>query len=99
MHHREDIQPLPSMLLFWKIYMDNVDPFLKVLHAPTMTKVIRELKGNHHSLGASMHALVLVISMAAIMSLGNEEVDDPYLRFNMSTRLIALLRGPCKFQH
>jgi len=54
--------------------MDNIDPFMKVLHVPTMTKVIRELKGSYKSLGCNMQALVLAISFAAITSLGNEEV-------------------------
>ncbi|KAF6233405.1 hypothetical protein HO173_008337 [Letharia columbiana] len=74
-HQREDLYPLPSQMLFlWQIYMDNVDPFMKVLHVPTMTKVNRELRGSYHSLGPSMQALVLVISLAAIMSLEDDEV-------------------------
>ena len=83
-HQREDLHPLPSQMLFlWQIYMDNVDPFMKVLHVPTMTKVIRELRGSYHSLGPSMKALVLAISLAALMSLGNEEVSGSNLRFEM----------------
>lgn len=54
--------------------MDNVDPFIKVLHVPTMAKVIREIKNSYESLGPSMQALVLAISLAAIMSLDEEEV-------------------------
>ncbi|KAL9074834.1 MAG: hypothetical protein Q9161_001972 [Pseudevernia consocians] len=74
---REDLNPLPSQMLFlWQTYMDNVDPFMKVLHVPTMTKVIRELIGNHHSLSPSMQALMLVISLAAIVSLEDEEAHE-----------------------
>ncbi|SLM40424.1 Transcription factor domain, fungi [Lasallia pustulata] len=74
-HQWEDLHPLPSQMLFlWQVYMDNVDPFMKVLHVPTMTKVIRELSGSYHSFGPSMQALVLVISLAAVMSLEDEEV-------------------------
>ena len=77
-HQRDDIHPLPSQMPFlWQIYTDNVDPFMKVLHGPTMTKVIRDLRGSYESLGSSMQALVLVISLAAIMSLENEEVRVP----------------------
>jgi hypothetical protein len=80
--HQRDLHPLPSQMLFlWQIYMDNVDPFMKVLHVPTMTKVIRELRGSHNSLSPSMQALVLVISLAAIMSLEDEEVSGSNLRF------------------
>lgn len=81
---QEDLHPLPSQMLFiWQIYMDNVDPFMKVLHVPTMTKIIRELRGNHHSLGPSLNALVLAISLAAIMSLECEEVSRSGLRFDI----------------
>jgi hypothetical protein len=72
---KKDVYPLPSQLLFlWKIYLDNVDPFIKILHAPTMTKTIREIRSSYESLGSSMQALVLAISLAAIMSLEDEEV-------------------------
>ena len=74
-HRRDDAHPLPSQMPFlWQIYIDNVDPFMKILHVPTMTKVIRDLRGSYETLGSSMQALVLVISLAAIMSLENEEV-------------------------
>ena len=82
-HQQEALHPLPSQMLFlWQVYMDNVDPFMKVLHMPTVTKVIREIRGSYHSLGPSMQALVLVISLAAIMSLEDEEVSGPKLRFD-----------------
>lgn len=71
------------MLFLWQIYVENIDPFMKVLHMPTMTKVIREMRGSYHSLGSSMQALVLVISLAAIMSLEDEEVSSSNLRFDM----------------
>ncbi len=99
-HQREDLYPLPLQMLFlWQIYMDNIDPFMKVLHVPTMTKVIRELRGNYDSLGPSMQALVLVISLAAIMSLEDEEVSGSDLRFDVVIRLIRVAKGPGELQH
>ncbi len=71
----KEIRPLLSQMLFlWHIYVDKVDPFLKILHVPTMTKVVREIRGSYDSLSLSMQALVLAISLAAIMSLDGEEV-------------------------
>lgn len=64
------------MLFLWQIYMNKVDPFMKILHVPTMTKVIRKLRGSYESLDSSMHALVLAISFAAVMSLESEGVRD-----------------------
>ena len=78
-HQRESLHFLPlQMMSLWQIYMDNVDPFMKVLHVPTVTKVMRELRGSYQSLGLSMQALVLVISLAAIMSLEDEEVSGSH---------------------
>ena len=77
-HRRDDLRPLPSQMPFlWQIYVDNVDPFIKVLHVPTMTKVIRDLRGSYESLSSSMQALVQVVSLVAILSLENEEVRVP----------------------
>ncbi len=72
---QENLYPLPSQMLFlWQTYVDNVDPFTKVLHVPTLTKTIRELRGSYESLDASRRAVVLGVAFAAIMSLGVEEV-------------------------
>ena len=62
------------MPFLWQTYVDNVDPFTKVLHVPTLARTIRELKGSYDSLDGSMRALVLSIAFAAIMSLGDNEV-------------------------
>lgn len=88
-HHQEDLYPLPSQALFlWQIYVDNVDPFVKILHVPTTTKVFRELKGSFHSLGANTLALVLVISLASVVSLEDEEVSSSGMSLDMIWILI-----------
>lgn len=79
--------------------MDNVDPFMKVLHVPIMTKVIRELRDNHHSLSLSMQAFVLVNFLAVMMSLEDEELSGSNLRFYMVTWLIHVVKGLCELQH
>ena len=99
-HQWEDLHPLPLQMLFlWQVYMDNVDLFMKVLHVPTMTKVIRELSGSYHSLGPSMQALVVVIPLAAVMSIEDEEVSGSNLRFGMVIWLIHLTEGSCELQN
>ena len=87
------------MLFLWQIYMDNVNPLMRVLHVPTMEKVFREPRGKYHTLSLSMHALVLAISLAAVMSLEDEEVSSPKVKSVMGMRLIHLTIGPCEFQH
>lgn len=63
------------MPFLWQIYTENIDPFMKILHVPTVNKIIRGLKGSYQSLSSSMQALVLAISFAAIMSLEAEEAS------------------------
>lgn len=100
MHQRDDLYPLPSQMLFlWQIYTDNIDPFMKVLHVPTMTKVIRELKGTYQSLDYSMQALVLAVSFAAVMSLEDEVVSSSNPKCGTGICLIYLIKGSCEFQH
>lgn len=39
------LQPLPSQLSFiWEIFVDRVDPFIKVLHVPTTYEIIKTAK-------------------------------------------------------
>lgn len=87
------------MLFLGQTYMDNIDPFMKVLHAPSMMKIIREVKGNYHSLRHSMQALMLAISFAAIISLTDEEVSGRSLRFGILIWLIMFAEGPLELQH
>lgn len=74
---QESLYPLPSQMLFlWQTYVHNVDPFMKILHVPSVTKVIRELRGSYDCLDLSMRALMLAIALAAIMSLEDAEVGS-----------------------
>lgn len=74
---QKEIYPLPSQILFlWQIYVDNVDPFIKILHVPTITTTVREIRSSYDSLEPSMRALVLAISLAAIISLEDDEVSN-----------------------
>lgn len=86
-HDQEDLHPLPSQMLFlWQIYMDNVVPFMKFLHVPTMTKFFSEVRGSYHTLGPSMHAIILVISLAAVVSLEDEEVSPSVVNGHLADK-------------
>lgn len=72
----DDLSPLPSQMLFvWKTYVDNVDPFIKVLHVPTTEAKVREIKGRLNSLETDMEALMFAICLAAITSMNETDVD------------------------
>lgn len=78
----EDVsQPLPSQVPYiWQVFVENVDPMIKILHVPTMDKVIRQSKGRFEPPGSGMRALMFAISLAAITSLSDAEVgiDIPF---------------------
>ncbi|KAK4040976.1 fungal-specific transcription factor domain-containing protein [Parachaetomium inaequale] len=70
------LHPLPSQIPFiWQVYTENVDPILKIIHVPTMTKVIKEVRHNLDSLNPSTEALMFSIYYASITSLDEEEVQ------------------------
>ncbi|KAI0151537.1 hypothetical protein GGR57DRAFT_470599 [Xylariaceae sp. FL1272] len=69
------LHPLPSQLLFyWQIYQENINPIIRILHVPTMTKVIRDLRSNMSSINPGLEALMFSIYYAAITSMEPEDV-------------------------
>jgi hypothetical protein len=69
------LHPLPSQIPFiWQVYSENVDPILKIVHMPTMNKLIKDLRHNLDSLTPSTEALMFSVYYAAITSLDEDEV-------------------------
>ncbi|KAK3392758.1 fungal-specific transcription factor domain-containing protein [Podospora didyma] len=69
------LHPLPSQIPFiWQVYQENVDPILKVLHVPTVTKLIRGLRDNMDTLTPATEALMFSIYYASLTSLDEDEV-------------------------
>ncbi|KAI2626791.1 fungal-specific transcription factor domain-containing protein [Xylaria nigripes] len=69
------LHPLPSQMLFyWQVYMDNVDPIIKLLHVPTVTKIVTELRSDMCSITPATEALMFTIYLAAIISMEADEV-------------------------
>lgn len=66
------------MLFLWQIYLDNVDPFTKVVHLSAVSKLVRELRGGYQALTPNLEALVLAIAFAAVMSLEDQEVSKVF---------------------
>ncbi|SPQ17675.1 1ac17033-b09a-4c88-9083-81c6179ec833 [Thermothielavioides terrestris] len=82
------LHPLPSQIPFiWQVYQENVDPILKIVHVPTMSKVIKEIRHNLDSLTPSLEALMFSIYYAAIASLDEEEV-----KLNFGTEKSSLMQ-------
>ncbi|RYC58364.1 hypothetical protein CHU98_g7845 [Xylaria longipes] len=75
----ENLQPLPSQVSYiWETFLENVDPFIKVLHTPTTARTIKEAKGKFNSMSRGMEALMFAISLAAVTSLREDEVRENF---------------------
>lgn len=74
-----DLQALrPSeaeISILWKTYRENIDPILKILHIPSMEKVVRKARRGPGSLEPGSEALLFAVYHAAIASLEDEEVS------------------------
>lgn len=83
-HHSERIgslQPLPSQISFlWQTYLRSVDPFIKIIHTPSMTHTVNGLDGDIASRGLELEALLMAISLAAVVSLNEDEAATKFGR-------------------
>lgn len=69
------LHPLPSQVPFyWSTFLENVMPLVKLLHVPTMDKVIKEVQHNVDAISKSTEALMFSIYFATITSMSDEEV-------------------------
>ena len=86
-----DLSPLPSQMLFiWQVFCENVDPFIKVLDTEATERSIRQVKSKLQTLDSEMEALTFAVSLAAVVSLDEPEVE---LNFGIpKPRLLARLR-------
>lgn len=68
------LQPTRSGLRrLWSIYLENVDPIIRVIHRPTVKRVVDQAVFDGGVTGRGWNALVQAISFAAVASLAPEE--------------------------
>lgn len=78
----KSLHPLPSQIPFyWQTFLENVQPLVKIMHTPTMNKVIKEVQNNLDSLSKSTEALMFSIYFATITSMNANEVSKTLLFF------------------
>jgi hypothetical protein len=78
--------PIPSLAEFhpqpvhifklWQIFLDNVNPLSKVVHAPTVQYQILEATGNLGKISKGVECLMFAIYAAAINSLDDSECQS-----------------------
>lgn len=71
-----DLSPLhptqAKILKLWQIYLDNVDPLLKLTHSPTLQARIIDAVGDTTNLSPNLEALIFGIYCMSILSLDDE---------------------------
>lgn len=68
------LHPEPvTMFRLWQIYLDNVNPILKITHAPTFQARLIEAAENMSAISQPLEALLFAIYSSATQSLGRED--------------------------
>ncbi|KIW19270.1 hypothetical protein PV08_03564 [Exophiala spinifera] len=65
--------PADQIMELWQIYLRNVSPVIKLLHAPTTARAIQNAVVNPEKISRAFEALLFAIYSAAVMSLRDEE--------------------------
>ncbi|KAJ5469682.1 hypothetical protein N7539_009300 [Penicillium diatomitis] len=77
-----DLHPLPSQIPFLiNVFSENVNFLLQTVHEPTLSRMIRDLRGNLASLDPATEALMFSIYYGAVTSM---EEDDVLVNFGSS---------------
>ncbi|KAK9330883.1 fungal-specific transcription factor domain-containing protein [Lipomyces starkeyi] len=69
--------PQPVQILqMWQTFIDNVNPLVKLLHAPTVQQLIVEASGRLDKLSGSTEALMFAIYHSSVVSLRDEDCES-----------------------
>jgi hypothetical protein len=78
-----EFHPLPSQIPFLlNVYNENVNKIIQIVHIPTITKMIRDVRSN--SLTSADEALMFAIYYAAVTSMEEDDVSSNYLESPVS---------------
>lgn len=72
--HPEPIQ----IFRLWQVYLDNVDPLLKVTHIPTLQGRIVDAASRLKGIDRNLEALMFSIYSMAILSLDKDECESMF---------------------
>ncbi|KAK1138735.1 hypothetical protein N8T08_002044 [Aspergillus melleus] len=73
------IHPNPVHIFkLWQTFLENVNPLIKILHAPVVQQQILEAAGDLHAVSKEMEALMFSIYCISVISLGEDEVKRSY---------------------
>ena len=73
------LQPQPVQIFqLWQLYLDNVNPLLKVTHIPSLQGRIIEAAGNVLEINPELKALMFSIYCIAVLSLTEEDCQSMF---------------------
>lgn len=67
-----------EMMLLWGVFVDNVDPLIRVLHKPTVGQHIARTKDRISQISRSYEALLFAIYFASVTSLSEIECQTKF---------------------
>lgn len=70
--------PAVQMFQLWQIYLENVNPLLKLTHTPTLQGQLIEATANPAKIPKPLEALLFSIYFLAIVSLTDDEVQETF---------------------
>jgi hypothetical protein len=70
---RELHPPLIQIWTLWHLFVENVDPLLKIFHAPSFNRQILHVVQDLDSMDAGAETLLFSVFHAAIISITDEE--------------------------
>lgn len=74
----------------WQVFLENVNPLTKIIHAPTLQQRILDASGDLGSVPEDLEALMFAIYCAALTSLDDSEVQRNF--GEARTKLLAVHR-------
>lgn len=74
----------------WQVFLENVNPLTKIIHAPTLQQRILDASGDLGSVPKDIEALMFAIYSAALTSLDDDEVLQSF--GESRDKLLALYR-------
>lgn len=70
--------PAVQIFQLWQVYLDNVNPLLKVTHTPTLQGQLIEAAANPSKIPRPLEALLFSIYFMAVVSMTDEEALDMF---------------------
>lgn len=71
-----ELHPSPVHIFrLWQLYLDNINPLIKITHTPTLQGRIIEAAGNVTNITRELEALMFSIYSITVMTLSNDDCE------------------------